>query len=333
MRFIKKMCILRQVKQGFSGDGRTLSGLIKIEQYGKNASIEVSVVNFAPLSSGEYYCVVADEKERTELLPLRGKSLFNVVTELDISGGFCGVICFVKNEITPVAYGVNGSKSYNWRSLVDKLLPAAPSKEAVFSEEEAVFQEEKPKPESPDPDFVREEKRYDDERLAATNYYIAGEENHERVELEEDYRHAHPQSGDQSEIGATGEAVEENGNAENLLRPPTPETDEYYLSVKAEIDDLFARYPTDETLKSTFPRSEWVKIDENGKQYLVGVIFEELKAKYICYAIPTKNRSEPPEEIKEICVFIPSSLFNDSEGFFVIFQSPQTGECLRPETA
>ena len=47
MNFVKKMCILRQVKQGFSGDGKTLSGLIKIEQYGKNLSVEVSVINFA----------------------------------------------------------------------------------------------------------------------------------------------------------------------------------------------------------------------------------------------------------------------------------------------
>ena len=64
MNFVKKMCILRQVKQGFSGDGRTLSGLIKIEQYGKNLSVEVSVINFAPLSSGEYYCLLADPQGR-----------------------------------------------------------------------------------------------------------------------------------------------------------------------------------------------------------------------------------------------------------------------------
>ena len=39
MNYVKKMCILRQVKQGFSGDGKTLSGLIKMEQYGKNLSV------------------------------------------------------------------------------------------------------------------------------------------------------------------------------------------------------------------------------------------------------------------------------------------------------
>ena len=34
MNYVKKMCILRQVKQGFSGDGKALSGLVKVEQYG-----------------------------------------------------------------------------------------------------------------------------------------------------------------------------------------------------------------------------------------------------------------------------------------------------------
>ena len=92
MNFVKKMCILRQVKQGFSGDGRTLSGLVKIEQYGKNLSAEVSVINFAPLSSGEYYCLLADARGRTEMLPLRGKCLFNIVSELDASEGFVAVI-------------------------------------------------------------------------------------------------------------------------------------------------------------------------------------------------------------------------------------------------
>ena len=96
MNYYKKMCILRQVKQGFSGDGKPLSGLIKIEQYGKNLAVEVSIINFAPLSSGEYYCLLSDGKRKTEMLKLRGKSIFNLLSDLDISNGFCGIICFVK---------------------------------------------------------------------------------------------------------------------------------------------------------------------------------------------------------------------------------------------
>ncbi|MFR1982511.1 MAG: hypothetical protein ACLS4Z_01360 [Christensenellaceae bacterium] len=91
MNFVKKMCILRQVKQGFSGDGKTLSGLIKIEQYGKNLSVEVSS-STSPLSSGEYYCLLADEKGGRNL-PLRGKARSISFPDLNAEDGFCGVIC------------------------------------------------------------------------------------------------------------------------------------------------------------------------------------------------------------------------------------------------
>ena len=98
MNYVKKMCILRQIKQGFSSDGKTLSGLVKAEQYGKNLAVEVSIINFAPLVSGEYYCLITDGIHPAELLPLRGKSIFNVLTDADISNGFCAIICFMKNE-------------------------------------------------------------------------------------------------------------------------------------------------------------------------------------------------------------------------------------------
>ena len=123
MNYVKKMCILRQIKQGFSGDGKPLSGLIKIEQYGKNLAVEVSVINFAPLASGEYYCLLSDGKGKTEMLALRGKSLFNLLTDMDISGGFCGIICYVKNEVIPIAYGINGNKTYDWRTILNAALP------------------------------------------------------------------------------------------------------------------------------------------------------------------------------------------------------------------
>ena len=42
MHYVKKMCILRQIRQGFSTDGNALSGLIKVEQYAKNLAVEVS---------------------------------------------------------------------------------------------------------------------------------------------------------------------------------------------------------------------------------------------------------------------------------------------------
>ena len=130
MNYIKKMCILRQIKQGFTGDGKALSGLIKAEQYGKNLAVEVSIINFAPLISGEYYCLLSDGKGKTEMLSLRGKSLFNILSDIDISEGFCGIICYVKNEVIPIAYGINGKGSYDWRTILNASLPPVFPKKA-----------------------------------------------------------------------------------------------------------------------------------------------------------------------------------------------------------
>ncbi len=345
MNYVKKMCILRQIKQGFSGDGKALTGLIKLEQYGKNLAIEVSVINFAPLSSGEYYCLIADEKGRTEMLPLRGKSLFNIITALDISRGFCGVICFVKNGIYPIAYGANGDKVYDWRALVADALGEDTGREIPFAATAATEKNERqekpvklnPAPVEPAPapaETNAENSRrgaYDDEEVAKVNYYQSEEEN-ERNALEKDLDDDEAESGDQKQEKTTEADLEENGNASRVLHPFAQDPDGYYLSVKAELDELFARYEKDERLKDVFECSEWVRITDGEKaEQLVGVIYEDWKAKYLCYALPTQDGSNPPEEIAEICVFVPATPFDTSAGFFVIFQSAATGECIKPE--
>lgn len=360
MNFIKKMCVLRQVKQGFSGDGKTLSGLIKIEQYGKNIAAEVSVINFAPLKSGEYYCLLADSKERTELLPLRGKSIFNVISELDFSNGFCGIICFVKNGVTPIAYGVNGNRVYDWRTLVkNTVAPAAFDDGAALtlsnvSPESANTGTANEPAETVNADTggtnepaeavnadtgaanrVSETKigKYNDETVVTENYYQKEAIGDERVEHEEACGDAHAAGGNSEQGEKTGQDAEKNVDAENVCNPFETNPDGYYLAVKGEIDELFAKYPADDALKEIFAYSEWVRVKEEGKaEYLVGVIYEDLRAKYICYALPTTDRENPPEEIAGVCTFVPASLFEETKGFFVIFQSCSTGECIRPES-
>ena len=187
MNYVKKMCILRQIKQGFSGDGKALSGLIKVEQYGKNLAVEVSIINFAPLISGEYYCLLSDGKGKTEMLSLRGKSIFNILSDVDISGGFCGIICYVKNEVVPIAYGINGNGSYDWRAILNATLPPVfpqSPREKIGGEIAGSDTPPPPFDDEHEPTLyelkavpvaepVEEFKNYDDEAVAAKNYYLA----------------------------------------------------------------------------------------------------------------------------------------------------------------
>ncbi len=358
MNYVKKMCILRQIKQGFSGDGKTLSGLIKIEQYGKNLAVEVSIINFAPLVLGEYYCLLSDGRGKTEMLSLRGKSIFNILSDIDISGGFCGIICYVKTEVVPIAYGINGNGSYDWRAILNKTLPPVfpkkrreksgteiahaaipvPDLQPVSNQNEAPTYEVKeeappakaketpltpPPPESsPTP--------YDDEAVATKNYFE--EEKNERVQPAQANENAHSQSATEKQDAQTGVDSTENVHASDVLHPFKTDPDGYYLSVKRELDELFSSYPQDKTLCGAFRRSEWVRLRGSAKspQYLVGAVYEEGRARYICYALAAENGATPPEEIKSVCAFVPVSPLVDADGFFVIFQSAATGECMKP---
>ncbi|MBQ5930353.1 MAG: hypothetical protein IIX02_06135, partial [Clostridia bacterium] len=73
-----------------------------------------------------------------------------------------------------------------------------------------------------------------------------------------------------------------------------------------------------------------IRGEESNPQYLVGVLYEDGKATHICYALAAQDKTQPPEEIKGVCTFVPNSIFHDGQGFFVIFQSATSGECIKP---
>ena len=347
MNYVKKMCILRQIKQGFSGDGKPLSGLIKIEQYGKNLAVEISIINFAPLSFGEYYCLLSDGKGKTEMLALRGKSIFNILSDVDISNGFCGIICHVKNEVTPIAYGINGNGVYDWRAILNATLPPVfPRSQVDKTATTEIAESVAPTPDEPTPEESPKTKpskpndsttltppSYDDEEVATDNYYK--EQDDERKQLSQTQIHARAQSANQGQDEKEGANLTEDVDAESVLRPIATEPDGYYLSVKAEIDGLFSKYPRDDTLCGAFSCSEWVRVqgEKDAPQYLVGVLYDDGKAKYICYALAAKDKDSPPEEIRDVCSFVPTSVYNDTQGFFVIFQSATSGVCVKPNLA
>ncbi len=429
MNYVKKMCILRQIKQGFSGDGKTLSGLIKIEQYGKNLAVEVSIINFAPLVSGEYFCLLSDGKGKTEMLSLRGKSIFNILSDMDISAGFCGIVCYVKAEVVPIAYGINGNGAYDWRAILNKAMPpvfpspqtgadsaiadgftpfteeneptmyemngqftaptptAAPTRPAPIAnetadpapntqtqpsstdtpaqslpplppieeipfaelvEESANTQEsahaEEQSTEAPQNDAAQRntptnapregnDSGYDDERLAGENYFE--EEERERVQSTQNSENAGTQSPTENAGAQAGTNATQNDDATGVLHPFATDPDGYYLSVKREIDDLFRRYPADNTLAATFQRSEWVRLrgSKEAPEFLVGALYEEGRVKYVCYALAAEEKDAPPKEIQGVCSFVPVSPLMGAEGFFVIFQSAATGECVKPTRA
>jgi hypothetical protein len=76
-----------------------------------------------------------------------------------------------------------------------------------------------------------------------------------------------------------------------------------------------------------------VQGETDSPQYLVGVLYDDGKAKYICYALAAQDKDNPPEEIRDVCSFVPTSIYEDTQGFFVIFQSATSGICIKPNQA
>ena len=104
----------------------------------------------------------------------------------------------------------------------------------------------------------------------------------------------------------------------------------YFRSVKAELTQIFCKFPKEEPLQTVFPQSEWARIHySDQKYYVVGVVKEKGKEKYICYGIPATYSPEPPQELKGFCSFVPLSLFDmKGKGYWMMFQDATTGKCV-----
>ena len=316
MRYVKKTCILRQLKNGFSADGKSLSGIVKAEQYAQSMGVELSTANLAPTTTGAYYCVIADKLKRHKLLALEDGNRFSFHCDMDIAEGFYAVLCFLSTGATPIAYGACGNLPYDIFTLVRQ----------VFS---SPNQEQKP-PLNKDmpPMNSKITPIYNDELVATDNYFEKEKINHAQDSATQSGNHAPTESGNQNQRETPRDDPTPNAHDEGVRHAFGTETDGYYQSIRGELSALFEKYPSDETLTSAYPASEWVRVkgEADTPQELVGLIYESGLVKYICYAVPA--REETPQEIKDTAYFGPASPFTPDIGFFVLYQSAATGETI-----
>ena len=123
-----------------------------------------------------------------------------------------------------------------------------------------------------------------------------------------------------------------NEDEEKLIQSQTYNDEHpYYQSAKDELDNLFRKFPTENSLSSVLPNSKFCRINYSAdKYYVVGVVKEKNKEKYICYGVPSNYAEEPPKELKDYCCFLPKSIFNlKGDGFWMMFQDAVTGNCVK----
>ncbi|MDE6274541.1 MAG: hypothetical protein K2L87_05795 [Clostridiales bacterium] len=307
MAYEKRLCVLKQVKRGFSADGKMLSGAVHAERMGDDLTLTVRMLDIAPVREGRY-AVAVWVAGRVFCHDLTPKNAFHIGGVPTLKDGFSALICFIKGEVEPVAYGACGSAPVDYAPLLKAFGEREKSEKGKRRN-----MTETPEP-APLPEPLREENAYNDEAIANADYY---------QEQNQPYAHAdaqtanHPQAG-KAENGADAAKDEEVIHPFRLARGTA-----YYNQIREKLDRVFEKYPRDVRLKSIFPQSDWVRAEG----MLVGIVYEEGRPRFLCVAV--ESTGEPPKEILEECVFVPRSHYTRDEGFYVVFQDADTGETVK----
>lgn len=342
MRFDKQVCVLKQLQTGFSPAGKSVGGIVRLESEGGSAAVHLSLINVTAKSSGEYALYVATKtglyhRFSLGLFPSTFSAAFE--TEVKASDGFAAGLVYEDNGV-PVTVAFAETENFSLgatnfkRAVLQRALDAyaekpAPAPAAVKSDNEKIKGESRGD--------------YDDEAVATENYFSfekdelsnlkeiinengEKEDEHVRAENGRSFR-----AGEKEEKkGGTYRFIGEDA-AESFGGEKYSEVNPYYLSAKKELDETFEKFPEDFSLKTYFPDSKFVKINYSaGRFYLVGVIKENKKEKYICYGVPEKYSEKAPPELEGYCTFIPLSVFDlQGDGYWMMFQDAITGECVK----
>lgn len=101
----------------------------------------------------------------------------------------------------------------------------------------------------------------------------------------------------------------------------------FYYAVKPQLDELFVCHPRESALDDAVDNSKWVRVETNDGYYVVGVLFNEDEPSFICYGVPSKDKTSPPDELENACVWLP--LPDGKSGYWVIYQSARNGSIVK----
>ena len=308
MAFEKRVCVLRQIKKGFTADGSALSGAIYVERLGTELTVMPRLLGIAPVKEGRYALALWIDEQIfvTELkdggsVKLEGPS---------VKAGFAALLVYVRGEAEAVAFGSCGVAPCDYQPLLAAFSekersipnPMPPTELPTFSPNNVPLAPATPLPGEPP---FRE--KYDDEAIADADYYAKSADDDGKT-ADKARKQADPDGED---------AASDDGAFHPFLLDGELT---YYHSVREKLRAAFEKYPRDDRLKAVYPASEWVKADGA----LLGVIYHGGSPKFLCVAVEANG--DPPESMKEHCCFVPSSPLSDMVGFYVVYQSASTGE-------
>ena len=347
--FAKKILVIKQTSESYSSGNKPACGICRLEKENGLLTVFLSLVGFAALQKGEYRLfIVADDKTiiKKDLGKTPVSSAIPFIDGLSLEKGITAGLWTVENDIPLlIAYGKSedallSAKEYG-SIVVNEIITERKlrerEKEFAMPLDDTDTAATKIDTETFDTPYKHGDTQlfrlYDDEAVATENYYNDTDVQQKLSaikELSDEYirresggdAYFRPQEEGQSEKNFDL-SQNETGDKRSQDAP-------YYLKVKNELDGLFDKYPKETELEKVIDGSRFAKVyyaDE--KYYVVGVIKENGKEKYICYGVPSKYRPTPPKELAGYCCFVPLSIFNlKGDGYFMMFQDAYTGKCV-----
>lgn len=341
MSYEKKVIVLKQTESGFACAGKTLGGIVRIETENGVSTLFLSPVNFTAKPFGEYFLFIIDGNLSLYRFPLgqRPTSLTKTFDEpLSLEKGFAAGICFINADI-PILTAFQRtddcdvSATIFKKTVTEKCIELR--KQRIKDEEPPVYNmrnqpnndtqeiktRENPKTETPD-----DLSPYDDEAVATENFYNIDE----KAERFSDVLTKTPNAN-------KNETPSKNSSTDDCFfdekKEKYDENNPFFLTVEKELYGLLEKFPEEDSLQKMIYGSKFVKINYSAKKYyVVGIIKEKEKEKYVCYGVPATYSETPPKELDGYCSFIPLSIFDlKGDGYWMMFQDAVTGECIIPK--
>lgn len=324
--YLKKIAVIKQIKSGFSADGGAVSGLVKAEAYAGFLKVEVSLINFAPLTEGRYVFGITDG---LNTVTFEGAT-YEGESEINLISGFAFLVCFCHNTVAPVASASCG-----------EMACALPDLKVEITRRENI------RP-------AGGGAAYDDEAITEVNYYENADESGAAV------REAETQAEQTKLRGAGGENEEDNSAVQGAEKPKksgvtgakadrisresiaeVAQADDadgqdavgglaggdFYSRMEGDIKKIFATYPKETALEKAMEGSKFVRISYGeGKFYVFGVLSVEGKPRYICYGVPAREGAVAPPSLAGCASFVPTE---NGAGFWMTYQDAATGVSVK----
>ena len=353
--FNKKILVIKQTEDGYSSGSKPACGICRLEKDNAVLTIYLSLIGFSALNFGKYWLyIVGDDKSisKKELGKLPNSCVFSMQSNLNLSKGVSAGLWNIKDDLpllvayqksedahlsakdysTAVINSVIADKKIREREKEFEIISSPPPAPPLISA--PMFA---PEQQNADKDFAEKVSAfgiYNDEAVATENYFDLSEEIKQKLISVQEMSNEHLRSEKREDACLIPQKDEESAEnpdfIQNEARAEIGKNTPYYLSVKDELDGIFAKFPAETTLEKAFEDSRFAKVYySDDKFYVVGLIKEEGKEKYICYGVPSAYRETPPKELAGYCSFVPLSIFDlKGDGYFMMFQDAATGKCV-----